>query len=78
MDPKFIENEERYQEIKNEILGDSDSEGSGSEAETDDDDDDEDEGVAPDKQGIQDLTETNLINLRRTIYLTVMNSVSDR
>lgn len=28
------------------------------------------------KEGIQDETGTNLVNLRRTIYLTIMNSVS--
>lgn len=27
-------------------------------------------------QGIQDRTETNLVNLRRTIYLTIMNSLT--
>lgn len=31
--------------------------------------------VAPEKEGIQDLTETDLIGLRRTIYLTIMNSL---
>ena len=61
VDPKFLDNEDRYAEIKREILGDSD---------------DEDGDVAPEKAGITDMTETNLINLRRTIYLTIMNSVS--
>ena len=28
-----------------------------------------------DKEGIEDRTETNLINLRRVIYLTIMNAV---
>lgn len=76
MDPKFIENEERYADIKKEILGDSDDEDdeSGSEYESDDDDE---EAIAPEKEGITDMTETNLINLRRTIYLTIMNSVRD-
>lgn len=76
MDPKFLENEERYAEIKREILGDSDDEesGSGSEYESDDD---EEEAVAPEKAGIVDMTETNLVNLRRTIYLTIMNSVRE-
>ena len=32
--------------------------------------------VVPNKHGIKDMTETNMINLRRTIYLTIMNSVS--
>ena len=69
-----MDNEERYSEIKKEILGDSDEE-SGSEP-TDSDYDSDEEEVAPDKAGITDMTETNLINLRRTIYLTIMNSVS--
>jgi pre-mRNA-splicing factor CWC22 len=75
VDPNFLENEERYVGIKKEILGGSDDESgeSGSEADTEDD---EDEGAAPEKAGITDMTETNLINLRRTIYLTIMNSVS--
>lgn len=75
MDPKFLDNEARYAEIKKEILGDSDDESgeSGSEYESDDEDD---EAIAPEKEGITDMTETNLINLRRTIYLTIMNSVS--
>jgi len=76
VDPKFLENEARYEEIKKEILGDSDDEEeSGSEEEESDNDDSDDE-VAPEKAGITDMTETNLINLRRTIYLTIMNSVS--
>jgi pre-mRNA-splicing factor CWC22 len=75
VDPSHLANEARYEEIKKEILGDSDDEDSASEAsdsETDEDDDD----VAPEKAGITDMTETNLINLRRTIYLTIMNSAS--
>jgi hypothetical protein len=28
-----------------------------------------------DKEGIEDQTGTDLVNLRRTIYLTIMNSV---
>lgn len=34
--------------------------------------------VVANKHGIKDMTETNMINLRRTIYLTIMNSVSPR
>jgi len=75
VDPKFLENEERYNEIKKEILGDSDDESGESGSEEDSDDSDE-EAIAPEKEGIVDMTETNLINLRRTIYLTIMNSVS--
>lgn len=29
-----------------------------------------------DKEGIEDRTETNLVNLRRTIYLTIMNALN--
>lgn len=76
VDPKFLENEARYNEIKKEILGDSDDESGESGSEEDSDDDSDDEAIAPEKEGIVDMTETNLINLRRTIYLTIMNSVS--
>lgn len=73
-DPQFLENEERYSEIKREILGDSDDEDEESGSDYDSDDEDG-EAVAPEKEGIIDMTETNLVNLRRTIYLTIMNSV---
>lgn len=78
VDPNYLQNEERYVGIKKEILGDSEDEESGesgSDADTEDEDDEEG-GAAPEKAGITDMTETNLINLRRTIYLTIMNSVS--
>lgn len=29
-----------------------------------------------DKEGIEDRTETNLVNLRRVIYLTIMNALN--
>jgi pre-mRNA-splicing factor CWC22 len=32
--------------------------------------------VVADKEGIEDRTETNLVNLRRTIYLTIMNALN--
>lgn len=63
-------------EIKREILGDSDDEDESGSEESGSEDDDEDDDVAPEKAGITDMTETNLINLRRTIYLTIMNSVN--
>ncbi|ODQ51383.1 DHS-like NAD/FAD-binding domain-containing protein [Saitoella complicata NRRL Y-17804] len=76
-DPEFEENEERYKEIKAEILGDSGEE-SGSDDE-DESDEEETEGAAvvdeAKRQEIQDQTNTNLVNLRRTIYLTIMSSV---
>ncbi|BEI80471.1 hypothetical protein CcaverHIS002_0110000 [Cutaneotrichosporon cavernicola] len=74
-DPNFLENEARYDEIKKEIIGDSDDE-SGTSGDDEYSDDDDDDDVAPDKEGIQDMTEQNLINLRRTIFLTIMNSLN--
>lgn len=32
--------------------------------------------VAEDMEGIQDMTETNLVNLRKVIYLTIMNALN--
>jgi pre-mRNA-splicing factor CWC22 len=87
-DPDFLKSEDVYKEVKAEVLGeDSDEEdGSGSS------DDGEDEAgkkrtcvggeesangsTVEEKEGIQDKTETNLVNLRRIIYLTIMNAVS--
>jgi len=72
-DPNYIENEERYKAIKAEILGEgSEDEESGSE---ESEEEDEDEAVE-EKEGIEDRTETNLINLRRVIYLTIMNALN--
>jgi pre-mRNA-splicing factor CWC22 len=81
-DAEFEKNEEMWSAIKKEILGESDSDsdgsgdGSGSES---DDDQDEEEAAAPPVNHhapIQDMTEQDLVNLRRTIYLTIMSSIS--
>ena len=32
--------------------------------------------AVPEKEGIEDRTETNLVNLRRIIYLTIMNALN--
>ena len=80
VDPEYEESERKYAEIKKEILGESSSE-----EEDDDDSDSEDESESEDgaqavaqqamRQKIEDQTETNLVNLRRTIYLTIMSSL---
>ena len=91
-DPEYLENEEKYKSIKAEILGEDSDEESGSEEESNDEDEDEDEGtlhscqscqldwffavVVEAKEGIEDRTETNLVNLRRVIYLTIMNALN--
>ncbi|XP_057953645.1 uncharacterized protein LOC131147964 [Malania oleifera] len=79
-DPQFVENEKRYEELKKTILGEESEDEAGSDAVSDDEDDedeDEDDSEEEDEQQmkIKDETETNLINLRRTIYLTIMSSV---
>ncbi|EDV26964.1 uncharacterized protein TRIADDRAFT_23262 [Trichoplax adhaerens] len=74
-DPDYLQNEERYQVLRKGILGDDDdgSSASGSDEESDDDDDDDEE----EEKGtmILDQTETNLVALRRNIYLTIQSSL---
>jgi len=88
-DEEYDEKEEEWNVIKKEILGDDsdsssdDESGSGSGSESSDDDEEED---VPDQQliepgskktvVIEDLTETDLVHLRRTIYLTIMSSAT--
>ncbi|CAN6556074.1 unnamed protein product [Malus baccata var. baccata] len=79
-DPNFLENEKRYEELKKAILGEDSEDEEGSDAASDgedDDDDDDEESEEEDEEQMQirDETETNLVNLRRTIYLTIMSSV---
>ncbi|KAG6884516.1 pre-mRNA-splicing factor cwc22 [Termitomyces sp. T159_Od127] len=73
LDPDYLENEEKYKSIKSEILGEESDEESESEEESSDEDENE---VAEAKEGIEDRTETNLVNLRRVIYLTIMNALN--
>ncbi|XP_073064711.1 uncharacterized protein [Primulina eburnea] len=76
-DPQFSENEKRYEELKKQILGEeSEDEANSDAADLDDEDDDEESEEEDEEQmKITDETETNLVNLRRTIYLTIMSSV---
>ncbi|KAM3741101.1 hypothetical protein ACB098_08G150800 [Castanea mollissima] len=76
-DPNFLENEMRYEELKKTILGEESEDEEGSDAASDVDDEDEDDDAEEDEEQvkIRDETETNLENLRRTIYLTIMSSV---
>ncbi|KAK6931744.1 MIF4G-like, type 3 [Dillenia turbinata] len=76
-DPDFLESEKRYEDLKRTILGDEseDEDGSGAGSDNGDDEDDEDDEEDEEQMKIKDATETNLVNLRRTIYLTIMSSV---
>ncbi len=88
-DENFLENEEKYDQIRREILGDEvvdELEGKSSA----DKQNEEEQEIGEDGESmippvtaaptatsttIQDNTETDLINLRKTIYLTIMSSV---
>ncbi|KAF6827512.1 MIF4G domain-containing protein [Colletotrichum musicola] len=72
-DPQWEEHEEAYKKLKAEILGE------GSDYEDDDDDEDDSSDDEEDEEEkameIKDQSNTDLVNLRRTIYLTVMSSI---
>lgn len=79
-DPNFPENEKKYEDLRKTILGEESEDEDASDAASEDDDeeeDDDDESEEEDEEEmkIKDETETNLVNLRRTIYLTIMSSV---
>src|SRR5438045_4021625 len=72
-DPEWEEHEETYRKLKAEILG----EGSEDEEEDDDSDDSEDDAEKQEEKAleIKDQSNAELVNLRRTIYLTIMSSI---
>lgn len=74
-DSEWEANEEAYRKFKAEVLGEE----SGSEDEEDEDDEDaSDEDASEDEaekeMEIKDQSNTDLVNLRRSIYLTIMSS----
>ncbi|KAJ0283893.1 hypothetical protein COL922a_014380, partial [Colletotrichum nupharicola] len=71
-DAQWEEHEEAYKKLKAEILG----EGSDDEDESDGGDESSDEESEEERQmDIKDQSNTDLVNLRRTIYLTIMSSI---
>lgn len=82
VDPDYAKNEAMWAAIKKEILGESDDESGasdgddGSDEDEDEDDDMQQQQSAAGNTVIQDMTEQDLVNLRRTIYLTIMSSMS--
>jgi pre-mRNA-splicing factor CWC22 len=75
-DPNYLENESKYQEIKEEILGEEDESGESDSEESDEEDNEaESQQELQRKMEIQDRTNLNLVNLRRTIYLTIKSSL---
>ncbi|XP_046845555.1 pre-mRNA-splicing factor CWC22 homolog [Xenia sp. Carnegie-2017] len=77
-DPDYLANEEKYKQIKKELLGegddDDDDESDNGDSESGDEDSDDVEEES-EKIDILDQTETNLVSLRRTVYLTIQSSL---
>ena len=74
-DPEWEAHEEAYKKLKAEILGEasgSDESDAASDAESSSDDE---EAAAEKALEIKDQSNTDLVNLRRTIYLTIMSSI---
>lgn len=74
-DAEYEANEEAYRKLKAEILGEaSGSEDEDEEDGSDESSDDDEEAVADKAVEIKDQSNTDLVNLRRSIYLTIMSS----
>lgn len=70
-DEQWEEHEEAYRKLKAEILG----EGSDEEEDEDESEESSEEEEEEKRMDIKDQSNTDLINLRRTIYLTIMSSI---
>ncbi|EPB81469.1 hypothetical protein HMPREF1544_11809 [Mucor circinelloides 1006PhL] len=77
-DPDYDANEETYNKIKAEILGDDeeDEDDSGSSGDSESGSEEESDEEDEHKMEILDQTNIDMIELRRKIYLTVMSSVN--
>ena len=88
-DPDFLENEAKWSAARKEILGEDDEEEDDDEKGSDADDEEEEEGEeepntagtvissasAEEAARISDQTAMELVNLKKTIYLTIMSSI---
>ncbi|GAM82618.1 hypothetical protein ANO11243_006000 [Dothideomycetidae sp. 11243] len=72
-DSNYEENEEAYKKLKAEILGEGDESEEDESGSDDSSEDDHDEQKERELE-IKDQSNTDLVNLRRTIYLTIMSS----
>ncbi|PLN77899.1 armadillo-type protein [Aspergillus taichungensis] len=70
-DPQWEEHEEAYKRLKAEILGEDSDE----DEEADSDESSDEESDEEQQMDIKDQSNTDLVNLRRTIYLTIMSSI---
>ena len=82
LDPDYEANETKYEAIKKKLLDDeesgsddSDAGSSGSDSDSEGDDKSDGAGEEDTSAPIIDQTETNMIALRRTIYLTIQSSL---
>ncbi|KHN99576.1 cell cycle control protein (Cwf22) [Metarhizium album ARSEF 1941] len=71
-DPNWEENEEAYRKLKAEILGEGSDYGDDDEGEDESSEEEEEEETKA--MEIKDQSNADLVNLRRTIYLTIMSS----
>ena len=69
-DEQWEENEEEYRKLKAEILGDGSDDEGDSEDESESDQEDQEQTA----MDIKDQSNADLVNLRRTIYLTIQSS----
>lgn len=78
-DPDFLSHEEDYKFMKHEILGESSSDEDSEDESSDDDskngDQEMGDHIEKERGPIHDETGTDLVNLRRTIYLTIMSAL---
>ncbi|KAL3718652.1 hypothetical protein ACJRO7_003728 [Eucalyptus globulus] len=74
-DLQFMENEKHHEELKKTIHGDESEEEEDSEEGIKDRSAEESDEEEDERMKIKDETETNLVNLRRMIYLTIMSRV---
>ncbi|OAX84677.1 pre-mRNA-splicing factor cwc22 [Emergomyces africanus] len=74
-DAEWEEHENAYKRLKAEILGEGSDEEAGDEDETDESSDEDEEDEKDQQMDIKDQSNTDLVNLRRTIYLTIMSSI---
>ena len=74
-DADFEEHEEAYRKLKSEILGEADGEDDDDEYESGSGSESGPEETAERELEIKDQTNTDLVNLRRTIYLTLKSTV---
>ncbi|CAO2034083.1 unnamed protein product [Urochloa humidicola] len=72
--PSFAQDEAAYQQLKRAMFGDDDENKNNQSSSADETEGSEDEESDVEEATIHDETDTDLTNLRRTIYLTVMSS----